>query len=190
MAPRHRCPRPSQSLDHPLTGELSSALDFPIEYLGPDGPLHPDVRPLRTVDDAFDAIDLSRPGAFRDGLVVLLLDPSACPMLAMAVDHAPDDDIDAIAALLADVRDRGHPIAGVVLGVYRPARTVGSAAIKMTIDGLQLAAWMSLSRLLNGSGITLVDVLVFEPGRWMSLVAATSSEIYPTGPLPWPAALR
>ena len=67
MAPRHRCPRPSQTRDHPVTGELRAALDSPIEYLGPDGPLHPDVRPLRTVDDAFDAIDLSRPEAFDDG---------------------------------------------------------------------------------------------------------------------------
>ena len=190
MAPRHRCPRPIQTLDHRFTDGLSSALDSPIEYLGPEGPLHPEVRPLRTVDDAFDAIDLSRPGAFRDGLVVVLLDPSVRPLLAMAVDRAPEGNLDAIAALLADVRDRGHPIAGVVLGVYRPTRTFGSAAIKMTIDGMQLAAWMSLSRLLNVCGITLVDVLVFEPGRWMSLVAGTSSEIYPTGPLPWLAALE
>ena len=44
---------------------------------------------------------------------------------------------------------------------------------------------MSLSRLLEPLAITLVDVLVFEPGRWLSLAAATSGEVYPTGPLPW-----
>ena len=189
MAPRHRCSRSSHTLEHPLTDELSSTLDAPLEYLGPDGPLHPDVRILRTVDDAFDAIDLSRPETFSDGLIVLLLDPTARPTHAMAVEHAPDDDLDAIASLLSGLRDRGHPIAGVVIGVYRPARTVGPKAIEMTIDGVQLSAWMSLSRLLHVTGITLVDVLVFEPGRWMSLVAATSSETYPTDPLPWPALL-
>ena len=189
MAPRHRCSRSSHTLQHPLTDRFSFTLDDPLEYLGPDGPLHPDTRVLRTVDDAFDAIDLSRPETFDDGVIVLLLDRTARPILAIAVEHAPEDDLDAIASLLSGVRERGHPIAGVVIGVYRPARTVGSKTIKMTIDGVQLAAWMSLSWLLHGAGITLVDVLVFEPGRWMSLVAATSSDTYPTDPLPWPALL-
>ena len=138
MAPRHRCSRtPYRTFDGPL------------DYLGPDGPLHPDVWPLRTVDDVFDAIDLSRPETFDDGLIVLLLDSAARPVLAMAVSNAPEDDIDAIATVLSAVREEGPGVAGVVLGVYRPTRTVGSKAIKMTIDGTQLAAWMSLSRLLH-----------------------------------------
>lgn len=180
MAPHRRCTRPRPPL-HDSYGYPSSD---PIDYLGPDGPLHPDLPPIRTVDDACEALDLSRPESFRSGLLVLLLDEVSQPYLAIAVDNAPDDDLNQIAGLLTGALRLGHPIAGVLLGVYRTERSVGSMTVKMTVDGGQLAAWMSLSRLLQPLGITLVDVLVFEPGRWMSLVAATSSDVYPNGALP------
>jgi hypothetical protein len=185
MPPRHRCSRPSRRVD-PERRVVEGA--DPLDYLGPDGALHPQLPALRCAEDACDALDLGRPDAFDDGLLVLLLDAEARPWLAVAAEHAPRDDIEAIAALLTCARDLGRPVAGVVLGIYRATRTVGSAAVKMTIDGSQLAAWVSLSRLLQEADITLVDVLVFEPGRWMSFVAATSGETYPSGPLPWPPA--
>ena len=125
MSARRRCspsPRTRHNID---TRE-------PLDYLGPDGPLHPDLTPLRTADDACEAIDLSRPAAFSEGLLVLLLDGTARPYLAVAVDDAPDDDIDQVATLLLGARELGHPIGGVVLGVYRQERTDGSATIKMT----------------------------------------------------------
>ena len=186
MTPRRRCSRLPADRGDLSPHHLSHAT---LDYLGPDGPLHPDRTPLRTAEDACDALDLSRPPAFVDGIVVLLLDETVRPYLAIAVNHAPPDDIDRLAALLGGTRDLGHPIAGVVLGVFRPTRCVGSTDLKLSVDGAELAAWVSLSRLLHGLAITLVDVLVFEPGRWMSLVAATSVDTYPRGPLPWLAGL-
>ena len=187
MRPRHRCFRsPTMRADLRLHHPSHAVL----EDLGPGGPLHPHLTPLRNADDACDALDLSRPDGFGDGVVLLLLDASVRPYLAIAIDQAPPDQIDHLAALLGGARDLGHPIAGVVLGVFRPTRTVGSAGSSMTIDGLQLAAWISLSRLLNELAITLVDVLVLEPGCWMSLIAEASGDAYPLGPLPWPAELH
>lgn len=186
MRPRHRCFRsPTMRADLRLHHPSHAVL----EDLGPGGPLHPHLTPLRNADDACDALDLSRPDGFGDGVVLLLLDASVRPYLAIAVDQAPPDQIDHLAALLGGARDLGHPIAGVVLGVFRPTRCVGSTDLELSVDGAELAAWVSLSRLLHGLAITLVDVLVFEPGRWMSLVAATSVDTYPRGPLPWLAGL-
>jgi len=121
-------------------------------------------RPLH----AFVAVAASVPEDFGDGVVVLLLGIDSLPVVAVAVDGAPEHDLTAVCDLIGRVRllPESEGVHACVLAVHRAATGPEESAIAVGPDALQ--AWAEASRTLRSASVDLLDVLVVEPTRWMS----------------------
>ncbi len=126
---------------------------------------------LNRPEDAFDAFDLVRPATLYDGVLAMLLDDYLVPMVTLAVDGAPADDLHAIVSLLASYPADIVP-SSLILGVVRPDSTGeldrwGQPLVQ--VQPAQTQCWLDTARSLRDVGIALHDVLILEPDRWFSL---------------------
>ena len=181
MAAPRSCSRPAPLFGPPLFAARRRPPD-PLRHLGPDGPLHPESFPVLTPSDAFEALDLSRRDAFIDGLIVLLLDDQSYPIVAMAIDNAPPDDLTAVSQILIAANQEGHRIASVILGVVRESPLTDPAKVRVARNAMSIAAWHAMSCELHANGVTLLDIVIIEPRYWMSLVASNGDEFYSSQP--------
>ncbi len=125
--------------------------------------------------DALDAIELSRPETFQSGVIALLLDPGRVPIVALAVDGAPSDDLAPLADLLCAACENAPRVRGVVLGVVRdtasdslgPLRA--STARRLWLDTAEVLSWLDLGERLGFVGVELTEVVVLEPDGWFAL---------------------
>jgi hypothetical protein len=148
--------------------------------------------PIRSENDAFDAIFRSRPTTFRSGVIAVLLDHDDVPFAALAVDGAPSTRVCHIAECLLEMRR--HPTSavdkrgigswgGVVIGVFRaeppPTKTCDSV---LAISPFERANYDEARHLLAGHGIAILDLLVFDDDGWASYTEATPPPTPPPGP--------
>ena len=99
-----------------------------LNRLDSTGPLHPDFEsarwPICDPFDAIDALDLSQPVGFPWGVLALLTNEDREVLVALAVRHAPPDDLIPIVQAVIEAQRPGDdgatvPINGVVLGIIR-----------------------------------------------------------------------
>jgi hypothetical protein len=125
--------------------------------------------------DALDAIELSRPETFERGVIALLLDAGRVPIVALAVDGAPSDDMDPLAELLCAACQNAPRVRGIVLGIVRAAASDSlgplraSAARRLWLDTAEVVSWLDLGERLGGVGVELTEVVVLEPDGWFAL---------------------
>jgi hypothetical protein len=122
--------------------------------------------------DAFEAIDISRPDDFDDGVIVLLLNDNDEPIVALAIEHAPLTNLDQIVDLLCESVHSGIDFSGVVFGMIRavdsaPAERKGPHGNRVLwLPASAVAAWNDARNTLAGIGIAVVDIVVIEPSGW------------------------
>ena len=133
--------------------------------------------PVLDAIDAFDAVEISRPEDFSEGVVAVLLDSGRIPLVAIAFEHAPSDELDRVAQYLADSAT-GLRFEHVLLGIVRnkpsaPLALNNPAALQW-IEQTELQAWDGASKVLATAGITLVDIVVVEPNGWFAVSESRS----------------
>jgi hypothetical protein len=125
--------------------------------------------------DALDAIELSRPETFQSGVIALLLDANRVPIVALAVDGAPSDDLDPLADLLCAACQNAPQVWGVVLGIVRGAASDSlgplrsSTARRLWLDTSEVVSWLDLGERLGRVDVELTEVVVLEPEGWFAL---------------------
>lgn len=131
--------------------------------------------PIANALDALDAIQLSRPDRFDNGVIALLLDGDRLPMAALAIDGAPSDDLGPVGDLLRNAAAGAPVVRAVILGIVRPASSdVGTRGHengqrRLWLDTAELVSWFALSEQLAEVDVTLTEVVVVEPDGWFAL---------------------
>jgi hypothetical protein len=129
--------------------------------------------------DALDALDLIRPGGFDCGVLVVLLDLHRRPIAGIAVDHAPSDELCAVAeSIVRSVTGANGQVdpppvwsvGSVVFGLVRETDTDPLLAEKggLWLTSAELSAWRECQLLFAAHGIDATDLLVLEPSGWGS----------------------
>jgi hypothetical protein len=136
---------------------------------------------IGTVIDALEAVELSRPDDFDSGIVAVLLDAERRPLVAVAIDGAPSNDLHRIAELLTSTpQDR---LAAIAFGIVRSENSAptgqddAGARFVQRIDDGDLVSWAEAARTCSNAGVEVVDVLVLEPGGWFAVSEARGSDV-------------
>ena len=131
--------------------------------------------PIDDALDALEAVELSRPDGFEDGVIALFLDGDRLPIAAVAIDGAPSDDLGAVGDLLRNAAMSAPHVRGVVLGIVRSVPSdVGAGGSekgrpRLWLDTAEVVSWLALAEQLGEVDVTLTEVVVVEPGGWFAL---------------------
>ena len=129
--------------------------------------------------DALDALDHVRPDGFDSGVLVVLLDYERRPLVGIAVDNAPSEELCAIGeSVIASVSrakartsaSRNRMVVAVVFGLVRDtnSETVDDGPARLVLSSAELLAWRECQHLFAAHGIDPLDLLILEPCGWAS----------------------
>jgi hypothetical protein len=163
------------------TSDVAVAQECLPSFADPASTAPPGPWQLNTPADAFDAIDMVRPITLSSGVMVMAVDEYNMPLITIAVDEAPPDDIMPILAMVAPSLMTGPIPYGVIVGIVRPESTAGNNSWGQPLIRLspnETMAWLDAAHALALDAIALHDIIIIEPDRWHSLASAAGVERY------------